>query len=170
MRAAVLLVAVVALHSSCTEKIVEAHKLPGEHIMSKKALAFLDQMDEEPTIEELGPMQPYFYRFFDKGVELYIEGDTIAAVFVYPEGIDGHLESYSGRLAYRLTVNDTRQDVERKIGRPTTTKKRSPWVASFWDNKGICAVYQSTDTTDMSIKIHHFTFFLPVNGWVNGQR
>ncbi len=160
MRAAFLLVAVAALLSSCAEKVVEAHKLPGEHIMSKKAQTFLDQLDEEPAIEELGPMQPYFYRFYNKGIEFYIDGDTIVWVMIYSKGVGRYTESYSGKLPYGLTMSDTRSSVEKKLGRPAMTEfEASPQLVSYWTKKQLNVVYQSADPADMDNKIHHIMFY-----------
>jgi hypothetical protein len=165
VRRIAILFAVAIIFCGCEQEPVEAHKLPGEHIMSKTAQAFLDQLDTEPTIEEMGPMQPYFYRFYDKGVELYLDGDTIFNVLVYPKGIDNYTASYSGKLPYGLTLSDSRNTVEKKLGTPATTQvTNAPWLISSWPGKEISVIYRSTDMTDMDNKIHHIVF---VSNWIH---
>jgi hypothetical protein len=51
----------------------------------------------------------------DQGLDVRVEEDRITAVWLYNEGADGR-SRYVGELPYKLSFDDTLDDVDKKVG------------------------------------------------------
>jgi len=82
------------------------------------------------------------------GVELSLTtAQRVRTVFFYAEGADG-FKQYQDELPYDLVWSDTRLDVERKLGPPTSVNEglgNQIWVS--YDSLNLSITYQSADST-----------------------
>lgn len=94
------------------------------------------------------------------GIELQIKDDVVHAVHLFAERADDYWQ-YKGKLPFGLSFDDTRADVEQRLGRPA--KAVGNGTVQFYtrhDRGDVCVwiTYHFTSPSDMRNRIHHVSF------------
>ncbi|MEI8204663.1 MAG: hypothetical protein WCH34_16715 [Bacteroidota bacterium] len=152
---------VIIIFSSCLHlQKNELKELVGTNINDKKFQSFLNNLNEKPVISTVCKVDiTYYYSFPKKGICISIlkSNDNIAAIFLYSEGVDNYRQ-YQGQLPNELDFQNSRKEVESKLGPPDSVEIESflnYFSCSWKDGTGV--TYKNCDASDMSNKIKSIT-------------
>ena len=99
----------------------------------------------------------FFATWKDLGISLRFDSldYTLAKVFLFAQDADGH-QMYRGPLPYDLSLTNTREQVEAKLGKPDKTG--GDGVIPYWVNFNAAKIhvtYERKAIGDMQNPIHH---------------
>ena len=137
--------------------------LVGLGISSENIKNFLDELEAKPEITKNEFW--YIYHYKSKGIKLRFdkENGNLLAIFLFSESTQDYRQ-YRGEMPYNLSFNDTRLEVEKKLGEPWNTEEGTAYsnTSSQWfgkidrvtGNTRVTKVtYMTKDVNDMMTKI-----------------
>lgn len=136
--------------------VSELAMLCGKPIESDNVKEYLAHLGSD--YEESRPDQWLFYEYKKSGISVkFLVSDSVTRVshiFLYNEGAD-KFRAYSLELPENLDFRDTRDAVEKKLGKPAEIKFPYLTLGVLYPAFGLRIDYATLSPDDMNAKIHH---------------
>jgi len=153
----------IFLFAGCMPQNTSIENLVGLSISTDKVQNFLDNLEAKPEISKYESWYTYDYK--SKGIRLRFEKESgnLSAIFLFSE-LTQDYSQYKGKMPYNLSFNDTRSDVEKKLGEPWNTEKGTIYNNTYsqWfgktdkvtgNTKVTRVIYRTKELNDMMTKI-----------------
>jgi hypothetical protein len=144
----------ILLFVGCEPQNTSIEHLVGLGISSDNVQNFLDKLEAKPEITQSESWYTYDYK--SKGIRLRFDkgNGNLLAIFLFSE-LTQDYRQYRGEMPYNLSFDDTRIEVEKKLGEPGSTEEGKPYIntTSQWFDKGLNVTYMTKDINDMMTKI-----------------
>jgi len=94
------------------------------------------------------------HKYFDDGISFVIRNNKLEAIVLYSEGAYG-FKQYQGQLPQGLTFSDTREAVERKLGKPTKVSDTTDGhVVTLYSQHKMSLSFFSDKKNDRTTKLY----------------
>jgi hypothetical protein len=126
---------------------------PIENENVQKYLKSLGSGYEESRIE-----QWLYYSYRKAGISISFKvspsATIVSRIFLYNQGAE-KFDAYRLELPEKLAFSDTREEVEKKLGKPNEIKKYYTTLGMHYPAFGLQVTYDTFAPEDMKAKIHH---------------
>jgi hypothetical protein len=154
MKKIIIAALAISLFAGCIQQNTKIENLVGLGISSDDVQKFLDELEAKPEISQNEFWNTYDYK--SKGIRLRFDkgNGNLLAIFLFSE-LTQDYRQYRGQMPYNLSFDDTRIEVEKKLGEPGSTEEGKPYIntTSQWFDKGLNVTYMTKDINDMMTKI-----------------